>query len=188
MLDVGPAAGGFIVGEFVAVDVNYTGQMGFVGSGVSGGYVKNVAAIGTDVDYIRRVTLNVGRIVTIAGNVLTLGSPLIAGVPSAGMQVSHVDCFCDREGGSFFQEWSALFVLDGEQGDRIVFHYPRLQAAAGSTESGQDLLGATTKASGAGLERIWLVGNFRALPVKDANDSESIVCFRSYLPGAMRAL
>jgi len=187
-LDVGTAAIGFTVGEIVAVDVDYVGQAGFVGSGVSGGYIKSATSIGADVDYVRRVTLNVGRVVTIAGNVLTLGTPLIAGVPVAGMQASHVAGFCDREGGSFFQEWSALFVLDGEQEDRIVFHYPRLQATTGATENSEDLTGATQKTSIAGLERQTLAGSFRALPVKDASDGELIVCFRSYLPGAMRAI
>jgi hypothetical protein len=38
------------------------------------------------------------------------------------------------------------------------------------------------------LERVRLAGAFRALPVKDANDGETAVCFRSYLPGAMRAV
>jgi hypothetical protein len=183
-LDVGAAASGFTVGEVVAVDIDYTGQTGFVGSGVSGGYVKSSASIGSDIDYIRRVTLNVGRVVAIAGNLLTLGAPLLAGIPAAGMQVSHVAGFCDREGGSFFQEWSALFVLDGEQGDRIVFHYPRLQAAEGPAEHAESL----TAAKFGNLERVRLAGSFRALPVKDANDGEQIVCFRSYLPGPMRAV
>jgi len=74
-----------------------------------------------------------------------------------------------------------LFVLEGEQGDRIVFHYPRLQAMAGAAEKDEAL-----KTSG--LERVRLAGSFRALPVVDANDGELIVCFRSYLPGAMRAV
>jgi hypothetical protein len=106
-LDVGAAVSGFSVGEVVAVDIDYSGQTGYVGSGVSGGYVKSAASIGGDLDYIRRVTLNVGRVVSISGTVLTLAAPLLAGVPVAGMQVSHVAGFCDREGGSFFQEWSA---------------------------------------------------------------------------------
>jgi hypothetical protein len=38
------------------------------------------------------------------------------------------------------------------------------------------------------LERVRLAGALRALPVKDANDGEMVVCFRSYLPGAMRAV
>jgi len=187
-LDVGSAASGFTVGEVVAVDIDYAGQTGFIGSGVSGGYVKSAAAIGSsssqDVDYIRRITLNVGRVVAIAGNLLTLGAPLLAGVPETGMKVSHVAGFCDREGGSFFQEWSALFVLDGEQGDRIVFHYPRLQATQGPAEKAESL----TASKFGSLERVRLAGTFRALPVTDANDGEKIVCFRSYLPGPMRAV
>ena len=88
--------------------------------------------------------------------------------------------FCDREGGSFFQEWSALFVVDGAQGDRVVFHYPRLQGMAGAAEAGDEL--------GAGLTRMRLAGAFRALPVRDANDGELVSCFRSYLPGVMRGV
>lgn len=185
-LDVGTAATGFTAGELVAIDLDYAATTGFVGSGISGGYVRNAALIGADTDYIRRITLNVGRIVAIAGNLLTLGAPLLAGAPIPGMKVSHVAGFCDREGGSFFQEWSALFVLDGEQGDRIVFHYPRLQATTGATEKSEELGTLAPKTSS--LERVALAGSFRALPVQDANDGESIVCFRSYLPGPMRAI
>jgi hypothetical protein len=181
-LDVGAtAAAGFVVGDVVAVDVDYTGQTGFVGSGVSGGYVKSAASIGGDADYVRRITLNVARVTGITGGVLLLGSALIAGVPSTGMQVSRVAGFCDREGGSFFQEWSALFCLEGEQGDLVVFHYPRLQATAGAAETRDGLAGKQ-------LERMRLAGSFRALPVQDANDGEMVVCFRSYLPAAMRAI
>jgi hypothetical protein len=177
-LDVGAtAAAGFSVGDMVAVDVDYVAQTGFVGSGVSGGYVTSGI---TDVNYIRRVTLNVARVVTISGGVLGLGAPLLAGAPAAGMKVSRVAGFCDREGGGFFQEWSGLFVVDGTEGDRVVFHYPRLQSMAGIAESAHSLAG--------GFEKVRLAGEFRALPVVDANDGERVVCFRSYLPGAMRAV
>ena len=180
-LDVGAtAAAGFVVGDVVAVDVDYTGQTGFVGSGVSGGYVKSLASIGAEVDYVRRITLNVARVTGITGGVLTLGSALIAGVPTAGMQVSRVVGFCDREGGSFFQECSALFCMPGEQGDLVVFHYPRLQSMAGAAEIREPLAGS--------LGRMRLAGSFRALPVVDANDGERVVCFRSYLPAVMRAV
>lgn len=179
-LDVGAAASGFAVGGLVAVDVDYTGQTGFVGSGVSAGYVRTSAMVSNDASYIRRVTLNVGVIAGINSGVLQLGSPLPAGVPSAAMKVSALAGFVDREGGSFFQEWSGLFVMDGEQGDRVIFHYPRLQAAQGAAEVLETLAGP--------LEQVRLAGVFRALPVKDANDGETVLCFRSYLPGAMRAV
>jgi hypothetical protein len=167
---------GFSVGDLVAVDVDYTGQVGFVGTGVSGAYVRSSAAVGGDVNFIRRVTLNVGRVATIAAGALTLEVPLPAGVPGTGMQVSPMVGFCDREGGSFFPEWSGVFVMDGEQGDRVIFHYPRLQAKEGARE----MAGAL----GGGVETMRLAGSFRALPVVDGNDGETCVCFRSYLPAA----
>ena len=177
VLQVGAAAAAaFAVGEMVTVDVDYAAQTGYVGSGVSGAYVQSAL---TDVDYIRRVTLNVGRIASIAINgtagALTLESPLMAGVPSAAMKVSGVVGFCDREGSSFFQEWSAVFIGEGQQGERVIWHYPRLQAMSGITEA--------NAASSGGYERVQLSAAFRALPVKDPVDGETVVCFRSYVAG-----
>jgi hypothetical protein len=180
-LNVGAAAAAtFAVGSIVAVDVDYTGQTGFVGSGVSAAYVRASSLVDGDANYIRRVTLNVGRVVAINGGVLQVASPLPAGVPAAGMKVSMLTGFVDREGGSFFQEWSGLFVCEGEQGDRVIFHYPRLQAMQGAAEIYETLAKP--------LEQIRLAGAFRALPVKDTNDGEMVLCFRSYLPGAMQAV
>ncbi len=177
VLQVGAAAAAaFAVGELVAVDVDYVAQIGFVGSGVSGAYVQSVL---TDVDYVRRVTLNVGRITSVvisgAGGALTLESPLIAGIPSMAMKVSGVVGFCDREGSSFFQEWSAVFVGEGQQGERVIWHYPRLQAMSGVAEA--------NVAGGGGYEKVQLSAAFRALPVKDPVDGETVVCFRSYVAG-----
>ena len=177
VLQVGAAAAAaFAVGDLVAVDVDYVAQTGFVGSGVSGAYVQSVL---TDVDYVRRVTLNVGRITYVgisgAGGALTLESPLIAGIPSMAMKVSGVVGFCDREGSSFFQEWSAVFVGEGQQGERVIWHYPRLQAMSGVAEA--------NVAGGAGYEKVQLSAAFRALPVKDPVDGETVVCFRSYVAG-----
>ena len=171
VLQVGAsAAASFAVGELVAVDADYAASTGFVGSGLSGAYVKTAL---TDVDYVRRVTLNVGRIASIAGSALTLEAPLLAGVPSAAMKVSGVVGFCDREGSSFFQEWSGLFVAEGQQGERVVWFYPRLQTAQGVSEDVADTLG--------GLRKERLAGVFRALPVVDSVDGETVVCFRSYV-------
>ncbi len=184
-LNVGAqAAAGFVVGDLISVDVDYAGQTGFVGSGLSGGFVRSAAAIGTDVDYVRRVSLNVGRVVGIADGVLTLGAALLAGAPAGAMKVSRVVGFCDREGGSFFQEWSGLFVFDGVQGDRVAYHYPRLQAMSGAAEASEGLVGV----SAGSLEKVRLAGRFRALPVTDVNDGERVVCFRSYVPGSLRTV
>jgi hypothetical protein len=173
VLQVGAAAAaGFVVGQWVAVDVDYTGQTGYIGSGVSGAYLQSALS---DVNYVRRVTLNVGRVASISGGSLTLDSPLIAGVPTTVMKVSSVVGFCDREGSSFFQEWSAVFVGEGQQGERVIWHYPRLQSMQGIAEAAVASLG--------GYEKVRLGAAFRALPVNDPVDGETVVCFRSYVAG-----
>ncbi len=174
-LNVGAtAATSFHAGDFVAVDVDYVAQVGFVGSGASGAYVKQPADVGDDANYIRRITLNVGRVNGIADGVLQLEHPLLAGAPEDGMKVSRMTGFVDREGGSFFHEWSALFCMEGEQGDRVLYYYPRLQSMQGGAEKAEVLAGP--------LQRLRLAGAFRALPVVDTNDGSNVVCFRSYLP------
>jgi len=177
-------AAGFSAGQIVAVDVDYAGQTGFVGSPVSGAYVKASLA---DADYVRRVTFNVATVATVAtsGAVgLTLADALPGGVPVAGMKVQAVAGFVDREGGSFFQEWSALFVMEGAQGERIFFHYPRLQSLGSAAETATALAGKQGGSQHGSLERVMLAGEFRALPVTDPLDGERVVCYRSFLPGA----
>lgn len=167
----------FTAGSIIAVDVDYTGQTGFVGSPVSGAYVRSAPA---DVDYVRRVTFNVALVAQAASTGLTLATALPGGAPATGAKVQAVTGFVDREGGSFYQEWSALFVLEGGQGERIFFHYPRLQTMAGAQEAAFPLNGKNKD----GLARILLKGQFLALPVTDPLDGEQVVCYRSFLPAA----
>lgn len=165
----------FTVGQIVAVDGDYTGQTGFVGSPVSGAYVRQPL---TDVDYVRRVTFNVALVSQTCTSGLTLAQALPGGVPAAGMKLQGVTGFVDREGGSFFQEWSALFVMEGGLGERIFYHYPRLQPMTGAAEAAQPL---APRGQGK-LERIALSAQFLALPVTDPLDCERVVCYRSFLP------
>jgi hypothetical protein len=167
----------FAAGCMVAVDADYGGQTGYVGAPVSGAYVRQPLA---DVDYIRRVTFNVARVSQVSGTTLTLAEALPGGVPAAGAKLQAVTGFVDREGGSFYQEWSALFVMQGSQGERVFYHYPRLQSISGAEEDAQPL---DTKHK-SGLERVLLKGQFMALPVTDALDGERVLCYRSFLPAA----
>ncbi len=183
VLQVGAAAAAFTAGQMVAVDVDYTGQTGYVGSGASGAYVASSMSVQGDVNYVRRVTLNVGVIASVSGGALLLANPLLAGVPTAAMSVSPVLGFVDREGGGFFQEWSALFVIAGEQGDRLCYHYPRLQAVHGPGEMADGLEGTT-----GALQRMRLKSVYRSLATTDSTDGEAVLCYRSYLPAAMRAV
>ncbi|ACO33188.1 MULTISPECIES: hypothetical protein [Acidobacterium] len=132
----------FTAGSLVAVDVDYSGQTGYVGSGVSAAYVASAAAVNSDPDYTRRVTFNVARVQSVSTTGVTLAQPLMAGVPTAVMKVQPILGFVDREGGSFFQEWSALFVIAGDQGERIFYYYPRLQALGGAEEAATPLTSA----------------------------------------------
>jgi hypothetical protein len=165
----------FAAGSIVAVDDDYLGQTGFVGSPVAGAFVRQPSC---DIDYIRRVTFNVALVTQVSATTLTLAAPLPGGVPAPTAKLQSVVGFVDRLGGSFYHEWSALFVMEGSQGERIFFHYPRLQAMNDAEETPTPLAG---KGKGT-LERVLLRGQFRAMPVTDPLDGERVLCYRSFLP------
>jgi hypothetical protein len=167
----------FAAGMWIAVDADYTGQTGYVGSPVAGAYLRQALS---DVDYIRRVTFNVGLVTQVSGTGVTMAAPLLGGVPSSGVKLQAITGFVDREGGSFYQEWSALFAMQGSQGERVFFHYPRLQTMAGAEEASTPF----DSKQKTGLERVLLRGRFLALPVIDPLDGERVLCYRSFLPAA----
>jgi hypothetical protein len=175
-LDAADAAN-FAPGSMIALDADYAGQTGYLGSPISGSYLRQPL---TDVDYIRRITFNVGLVLGVSSTTLLLAQPLPGGAPAAGTKLQAITGFVDREGGSFYHEWSALFVMQGSQGDRIFFHYPRLQSLAGAEESATPL---DSKHKG-GLARILLKGQFLALPIVDPLDGERVLCYRSFTPAA----
>lgn len=165
----------FKKGSIIAVDSDYTGQSGFVGRPVAGAYLRQPLG---DVDYIRRVTFNVGLVAAVTATGLTLAEPLPGGAPRPGEKVQAVTGFVDREGGTFHHEWSALFVMEGAQGERIYFHYPRLQPMCGAEETRFPLDGKHKN----GQSRVLLKGQFVAMPVTDPLDGERVVCYRSFVP------
>jgi hypothetical protein len=167
----------FSPGSILALDEDYTGQTGYVGTPISGAYVRTAL---TDVDYIRRVTFNVALVSDVTSTGLTLAEALPGGAPAAGSKLQAVKGFVDREGGCFYQEWSALFVMQGSQGERIFFHYPRLQTMTGEHETALPLDSNQKD----GLAQVLLKGQFLALPVTDPLDGERVVCYRSFLPAA----
>ena len=167
----------FQSGAMIAVDVDYTGQTGFVGSPVC----WRVCAPGA---HRRRVCsardLQRGAVSQVSSTGLTLAEPLPGGAPASGAKVQAVTGFVDREGGCFYQEWSALFVMEGSQGERVFFYYPRLQSASGAEEVTLPLDAKNKN----GQARVALKAQFMALPVTDALDGERVVCYRSFLPAA----
>jgi hypothetical protein len=192
------AASSFGQGSLIAVDVDYQQQIGYVGSGIAGAYVSSPVAVKQDANYVRRVTFNVGRVAQVTATSVLLAQPLLAGVP-AGALAQSVVAFVDREGGSFFQEWSALFVAEEESGGRVCFYYPRLSPNPGSkAQSGMaKIMGGS--ATGGFLREEFLAiakpllalslrASFLALPYVDPNDGQTVLCYRSYFPATMAAV
>jgi hypothetical protein len=174
------AVDSFQAGEMVAVDLDYQQQTGYVGSPIAGAYVKSALDVSFDSNYLRRITFNVGRVASKTATSILLAQPLLGGAPASGASVQKVVAFVDREGGSFFQEWSALFVIEPESGGRTCFYYPRLQPASAAREQPFEIAPVV-----AGYA---LAASFLALPSTDANDSEQVLCYRSYFPDDAAAL
>lgn len=141
----------------------------------------------SDANYIRRVTFNLGRVAQETATALVLTQPLLGGVPPAGANVQKIIAFVDREGGSFFQEWSGLFVAEEESGGRVCFFYPRLSA---TTSSGTPKVFQREEEVeiSAPISSLALHAGFQAMPHVDENDGQTVLCYRSYFPAAMAAM
>jgi hypothetical protein len=184
MLGAG-AAESFAVDDVVAVDVDYQQQVGYVDTGIAAAYVNDPADVLFDINYIRRVTFNVGRVKEATATSLVLYQAMPGGAPAPMSAVQKVVGFVDRDGGNFLQEWSALFVAGDESGGRICYYYPRLRPGrslgnGGKTATGYALESQQTL-SGA-LNRVALHGAFTAFPFEDHVDREEAVRYRSYFP------
>jgi len=148
------------------------------------------------------VTFNVGRVAEVTSTSVLLAQPLLGGVPASGAGAQVVVAFVDREGGSFFQEWSALFVAEQESGGRVCFYYPRLSPNPGSSVSAAkgsvDASSAAKSLKGSGtcvreeligvektIAGISLRAAFVALPYVDPNDGQTVLSYRSYFPAGM---
>ena len=189
---LGPGAvDSFAIGDLVAVDVDYQQQVGYVGTGIAAAYVSDPADIFSDVNYIRRVTFNVGCVKGKTATSLLLDQPMPGGAPAAMSAAQKVVGFVDRDGGNFLQEWSALFVAGEESGGRICYYYPRLRPGRTLGSTGKSPLGNTPESQYAligTLSRVALHGTFVALPWRDGIDNEQIVCYRSYFPARFSPL
>jgi len=172
------AIAGFAAGDLVSCDVDYAQQVGYVGTGIAAAYVKNPADVLRDANYVRRVTFNVGRVAQVMATSLLLTQALPGGVPATGASVQQVVAFVDREGGSFLQQWSGLFVAEDESGGRVCFFYPILSPCTVKPEWARESLVTIQKPIG----ELALQASFAALPTLDDNDGAVVLCYRSYFP------
>ena len=178
------AIAGFQPGDLVACDVDYAQQVGYVGTGISGAYVKNPVDVLRDANYVRRVTFNVGRVALVTATSLLLTQALPGGVPAAGASVQQVMAFVDREGGAFLQQWSGLFVAEEESGGRVCFFYPLLSPCTVKPEWARETSIEIQKPIG----ELALQASFTALPTVDINDGALVLCYRSYFPAGGAAV
>jgi hypothetical protein len=180
----------FAVGDMLAVDADYQQQTGYVGSGIAAAYVNDPGDVNRDANYVRRVTFNLGRVSEKTVNSVLLAQPLLGGAPATGVGAQKVVAFVDREGGSFFQEWSGLFVAEEESGGRVCFYYPRLSptTTASMSSASQTLQREDPVEIAKPLTALALRAAFVALPHTDENDAQVVVCYRSYFPAAMAAV
>jgi len=161
-------------GDFVAVDLDYFQQYGYVGLGFPGAYVLANGGAPLQTDFVRRVTFNLGKVAAVAGGTVTLDNPLPAGNPPTSASLQKVVGFTDREGGAFRQEWSALFFEETVSGGRVCYYYPRLQSLPQAAEKKSLILGD--------YQAMLLEAHLLALPAADPQDGVGALWYRTYIP------
>ena len=172
------AVAGFQAGNIVACDIDYLQEVGYVGTGIAAAYVNNAANVRQDSNYVRRVTFNVARVAETTATSLVLTQALPGGAPAAGASVQKVIAFVDREGGTFLQQWSGLFVMEEESGGRVCFYYPNLSPCTVKPTWQRESLVEIQKPIG----EMSLHASFTGLPTVDGNDAAIVLCYRSYFP------
>jgi hypothetical protein len=191
------AAIGVSAGDFIVCDIDYDpATYGIIGEAGVPVFPNAV----TDVDYIRKTSDFVARVVSVNANVLTLDQPFVGGgqgttsnpanttqgTPPAGSYVQLISGWACREGGTFITEWTGLFVLDTVDQAQIALYYPHVSInqfrdiAAWAIENV-----GTTDLTGYELDCV-----MEALAFDDPLDGETVVGYTSYYcrPGQAAAI
>lgn len=173
--------------EYIVADVDYVpGTSGLVGSA---GIPIQPNAV-TDVDYIRKTSDFVARVVSVAANVLTLDQPFVGGgssstalapgfaTPPASSFVQKIAGWAAREGGTFITEWSCLFIMDTIDAAQIAVYYPHVSIAQFRDVAAWAIENVgTTDETGYELDCI-----MNALAFDDPIDGETIVGYKAFYP------
>lgn len=174
----------FSAGQYIVCDQDYNGtDYGFVGD--AGANVFQGAV--TDTDFIRKTSDYVACIKQVSGDALILTGPFVGGgnsaagetattAPTAGAKVQRINGYATREGGTFIQEWSAMFILSTIDGSQMMFYYPRISPDTFQGFTEENLQGATSMQTNA------LTASFDALAFDDPLDGETVVAYRAYFP------
>ena len=196
-LATAPSGAGIVVGTPIVCDIDYDlvsyGIIGEAGVPVFNGAVA-------DVDYIRRTSDFVARVVAINGNVLTLDQPFVGGgsstsanpngpaptQPPAASKVQAIRGWASREGGTFITEWSGLFLLDTVDQAQIAFYCPHVSISQYRGEQPWAIENVgTTDLTGYELDCV-----MECLAFDDPLDGETVVAYHAFYlrPGSNVAI
>ena len=185
---------GLNVNDRIVCDVDFVVSAypygGFAGSNGIPIYPNNAP---NDVDFIRKTSDFVSRIVQITGNVLVLDQPFIGGGSSSsslvgptsptipGAKVQQMIGTIAREGGTYITEWSAMFILDSQNGDQFCIYYPHVSISQFKDISTWNINNiGTTDTTGYQLD-----ATMQALAFDDPLDGETVVGYRAWYPSPL---
>ena len=198
-----PAGAGasFSGGQYIVCDIDYViGTYGLVGeNGIP--IFQNAV---TDIDFIRKTSDFVARIVSIVPTIvsgqdgLILNSPGFVGggdsgtvtsglgpvSPPSTSKVQVIKGYSAREGGTYITEWSALLLMNTIDGSEIAVYYPHVAPNQFKDIAGWTLENAgTTDLTGYELDAV-----FEALAFDDPLDGETVVRYSAYYPNANQSI
>jgi len=187
------APGALAVNDRIVCDVDFVASAypygGFAGSNGIPIYPNNAPS---DVDFIRKTSDFVSRVVQISGNTLVLDQPFIGGgssstllqgptSPPAGSKVQQMIGTASREGGTYITEWSAMFILDSQNGDQFCIYYPHVSISQFKDISTWNINNiGTTDTTGYQLD-----ATMQALAFDDPLDGETVVGYRAWYPNPL---
>lgn len=181
----------FSVGDILVCDQDYNpatyGLVGDVAAPVFQGQV-------TDVDYIRKTSDYVARVLSIAAGAvsgmdgLVLSAPIVGGgsgltlpapvAPTATAKIQKIGGWACREGGTFITEWTAMFTMDTIDGAQILIYYPHVSISQFKDIATWTIENeGTTDQTGYGLDTM-----MEALAFDDPIDGETIVGYKAFYP------
>lgn len=196
VLFVTAGAGAQFSGQYIVCDDDYNpalyGQVGAAGIPV----FQNAI---TDVDFIRKTSDFVARVVTVVPNLVSGQDGLVLNTPgfvgggnsatvTSGLgpvgpnlgtaKIQIMKGYTTREGGTYITEWSALFLMTTIDGSQIAVYYPHV-----SPNQFKDIAGWTLENAGTtDLTGYELDGVFEALAFDDPLDGETVVRYCAYYP------
>lgn len=184
----------FNINDRIVCDVDFAPSAypygGFAGSNGIPIYPNNAP---NDVNFIRKTSDFVSRVIGINTDTLTLDQPFMGGGSSSTSLIGPTQPVCPaarvqkitgivaREGGTYITEWSALFILDAQDGDQFAVYYPHVSIAQFKDISTWTINNiGTTDTTGYQLDT-----TMQALAFDDPEDGETVVGYRAYYPSAL---